>query len=85
VIISAYTGYLCVEFSKMHAAVEKKLGRPIWTHEFPIIMDSEIRPAFKDDFVAMAPNDRPHTRREFGRTNLRHKIWSYTTGRRRVQ
>jgi hypothetical protein len=25
---------LCMDFSDFHAAVEKCLGRPVWTHEF---------------------------------------------------
>ena len=29
-----YQRRLCVPFDKFHAAMEKVLGRPIWTHEF---------------------------------------------------
>lgn len=64
VIISAYTGYMICKFSEMHEAVEKALGRPVWTHEFPRIMDSEIRPAFKERFIALAPNDQELSHRE---------------------
>jgi hypothetical protein len=28
--------YLCVPFSVFHEAVEKTLGRPVWTHEFGV-------------------------------------------------
>lgn len=55
VVISAYTGFLCCRFSDMHAEIERRLGRPVYTHEMGSIMDSEIRPAFRADFVAMAP------------------------------
>jgi len=58
VIISGFTGYLCCDFGDMHAEIEKRLGHPVWTHEIPTIMDSEIHPAFKDDFIALCPNDR---------------------------
>lgn len=33
VIISAYTGVLLCDFQSMHEYIEKKLGRPVWTHE----------------------------------------------------
>ena len=33
---------LCVPFSRFHEAIEKVLGRPVWTHEF----------AFSDSLVA---------------------------------
>lgn len=54
VIISAYTGIICCPFSDFHAAVEKRLKRPVYTHEFAFkeIMD-EIKNAFKKDFVAI--------------------------------
>ena len=56
VIISGYTGYMCCAFSDLHKAIEKRLGRPVLTHEMPSIMESEIRPAFKNDFIALCPN-----------------------------
>lgn len=55
IVISAYTGVLICEFSDLHKAVEEKLGEPIWTHEFPVRMES-IKEAFKDDFLSLAPN-----------------------------
>lgn len=33
-VIGAYTMVLCGTFSDLHEAVEKKLGRPVWTHQF---------------------------------------------------
>lgn len=55
IVISAYTGIMCCNFSDMHAEVEKRLGRPIFTHEFASkrLFDHEIKPAFKDDFLAL--------------------------------
>jgi nitrate/TMAO reductase-like tetraheme cytochrome c subunit len=64
VIISAYTGFLICEFSQMHEAVEKVLGRPVWTHEFPRIHEIEIQPAFKERFLALAPNYQAQLPRE---------------------
>ena len=54
VVVSAFTGYHIGDFGLMHEAVEKKLGRPVFTHEFPTIRE-EIREAFRDDFIAMNP------------------------------
>ena len=57
VVISAYTGFLCCEFSKMHEYVEHKLGRPVYSHMFgdEDFVNSVIRPACKSDFVALVP------------------------------
>lgn len=65
IIISCYTGYVCCEFSDMHEAVEKKLGFPVWTHEFADkeIME-KIRAAFKEDFLSILPKKEATTGRE---------------------
>ena len=55
IIVSAYTGFLLCNFGKVHEYVEKKLGRPIWTHQFAEeSLWEEIREKCKDDFVALA-------------------------------
>ena len=54
VVVSAFTGYHIGDFAETHKAVEEKLGRPVWTPEFPSLRD-EIREAFRDDFIAMNP------------------------------
>jgi hypothetical protein len=55
VIVPAYTGFLIGNFGDVHEAIEKKLGRPVYTHEFPSLRE-EIKKAFKADFVALSPN-----------------------------
>lgn len=54
-IIGAYTGVLCGPFSDLHEYAERKIGRPIWTHEFanPSLND-ELREVCRDDFRAIA-------------------------------
>ena len=56
IIASAYTGGLFpgVNFSDLHEAIEKKMCRPIFTHQFADekIMD-EIKDRFKIDFIEM--------------------------------
>ena len=32
--LQLYQDKLCVPFSVFHEAIEKVLGRPVWTHEF---------------------------------------------------
>lgn len=54
-VIGAYTGYLAGPFSDMHAYIERKLGRPVWTHEMANeAISEEIRQATKSDFLALA-------------------------------
>ena len=53
-IIGAYTGICCGPFADMHEYAEKKLGRPIWTHQFANkTLMRELAAAAKDDFVAL--------------------------------
>ena len=56
VIVSGFTGFLCCDFSDLHVEIERRLGRPVWTHELSEIMNTEVRRAFRDDFVALSPN-----------------------------
>lgn len=53
-VISGFTGILCTNFSDFHGEVEKRLGRPVFTHEFPSI-EEEIKEAFKKDFFNILP------------------------------
>jgi hypothetical protein len=55
VVISAYTGIMCCDYSDMHSEIEKRLGRPVFTHEFVgrDLWENQIRPAFEDDFFAL--------------------------------
>ena len=51
-IVSAYTGILIGDFSDMHEYVEKILGHPIWTHQFPEARD-DIKAKSKADFISI--------------------------------
>jgi hypothetical protein len=55
VVISAYTEILCCNFSDLHSEIERRLGRPVFTHEFANkkFFEDEVKPAFKDDFFAL--------------------------------
>lgn len=52
IVVSAYTGFLMCDFNDMHEYIEKKLGRPVWTHEFADkSIWEEIREKTKPDFL----------------------------------
>ena len=55
-IITGFTGVMCVDFTTFHADVEKRLGHPVWTHQFVTLTD-EIREAYRADFAALCPGD----------------------------
>ena len=53
-IISAYTGFLAGPFEALHEYAERKLGRPVWTHEFASEhVTAALREAAKPDFLAL--------------------------------
>lgn len=56
IVISAYTGFLICDFADMQEGVEKKLGHPVWTHQFGNeTFAKTVREAFRTDFVALRP------------------------------
>ena len=53
-IVSAYTGYLIGDFSVMHAYIEEKMGRPVFTHEMGNDMFmKELQQEAKSDFISI--------------------------------
>lgn len=57
IVVSAYTGVLMCDFSDLHEYIEKKLGRPVWTHELASEeVQKEIRQKTKDDFLELCKN-----------------------------
>ena len=52
VIISGYTGIACCNFRHIHEDIEKRLGRPVYTHELGSeeIMN-KIKDLYEDDFI----------------------------------
>lgn len=55
VVITGFTGVMaCKCFSDFHSDVEKRLGRPVFTHEFGSKEFSrEIKDLYAGDFLAM--------------------------------
>ncbi len=51
IILTGYTGILmCENFSDFHDDVERRLGRPILTHEFAF-NNEMIKELYKEDFL----------------------------------
>lgn len=58
ITISGYTGVLICEFEDLHKDVEKRLGRPVLTHEFADgEFWSEVKALYRDDFINLAPEE----------------------------
>lgn len=54
-IVGAYTGFLCGEFTALHGYIEQLLGRPVWTHEMADAdLMEKVREAAKPDFLKLA-------------------------------
>ncbi|WOK01496.1 hypothetical protein [Pseudomonas phage UF_RH7] len=52
IILTGFTGIMMCEFSAFHADVEKRLGRPVFTHELPSLMsDGTLKAAYREDFM----------------------------------
>ena len=54
IIVSAYTGTLMCDFDKVHAYIEEKMERPVFTHEMADKeIQKQIREKTKSDFLAL--------------------------------
>lgn len=54
IIITGYTGFTVCNFGDFQEDVEKRLGRPVWTHEFARKeMRDKLKEAYKSDFISM--------------------------------
>ncbi len=54
VIITGFTGISACGFGIFHEDVEKRLGRPVWTHEFASKeFSEEIRELYREDYLAI--------------------------------
>lgn len=61
-IIGAYTGFTAGPFGDVHEYAERKLGRPIFTHEFASAdLMKRLRAASKDDFLAICAERTPQS------------------------
>jgi hypothetical protein len=55
IVITGFTGKLACKFADFHEDAEKRLGRPVFTHEFgDRQFANEIEELYRADFLAMA-------------------------------
>ena len=60
IIVSAYTGMLMCDFGSVHKYIEKKLGRPVYTHELANKnIQKEIEEKSKEDFLKICKQEEP--------------------------
>lgn len=58
IIVSGYTGFLICQFSDLQNDVEKRMGRPVWTHEFgDESFTEQVEDLYREDFIALAPEE----------------------------
>ena len=60
-----FTVELCMPFSRFHEAMEKALGRPVWTHEFGMNYDGLVAeflgdrtPPTMQEIIELIPADK---------------------------
>ena len=59
IVISGYTGIMACPFSKLHDDAEKRLGRPVYTHEFAgKAFTDAVKELYRDEFLAMIPESK---------------------------
>ena len=50
VVVSAYTGVLLCDFADLHEYIEEIMGRPVWTHELPMLAEEIKKRSRKELF-----------------------------------
>lgn len=54
IVITGYTGITACNFSHFHEDVEKRMDRPVFTHEFANEQFMEkVQGLYRDDFMAL--------------------------------
>lgn len=55
-IVSAYTGYFIGGLDDLYKYLSELIGRPIYTHEIPAVLD-EYHSKIRQDFVMLEAED----------------------------
>lgn len=62
IIVSAYTGMLMCDFDDVHEYIQKKLGRPVFSHELADKdIQKEIEEKTKGDFLEICNREEEET------------------------
>lgn len=55
-MLSGFTGLMHGSFSDFHGDVEKRIGHPVFTHQFADKeFMSKVKELYREDFIAMQP------------------------------
>jgi hypothetical protein len=58
IVITGFPGVTAVSFGDFHQDVERRLGRPVFTHEFASSeFEKEIKELYREDFLEMCDVD----------------------------
>lgn len=52
IVITGFTGVMSCKFADFQLDVERRMGRPVMTHEFAFNAD-EVKELYRADFLAM--------------------------------
>lgn len=64
IIVSAYTGVLMCDFADLQEYIEKKFGRPVFTHELADEgMLAEIKKKTKEEFLEICNREEPEQKK----------------------
>lgn len=56
IILTGFTGVTCCNFSDFHEDVERRLGQPVWTHQFGNKEFAKlVNNLYRQDFLEMLP------------------------------
>jgi len=54
IVITGFTGIMACKFEHFHEDVERRLGYPVWTHQFgDEALMAKVREAYTKDFMEM--------------------------------
>jgi hypothetical protein len=59
IVITGFTGFMACSFSNFHEDVEKRFGRPVFTHEFGDKDFAEkLKEKYRADFLSMVVDEK---------------------------
>lgn len=78
IIVSAYTGVLMCDFDDVHEYIQKKFGRPVFTHELADKgIQKEVKEKSKEEFLEICNREEPE--RKKGKWNTDKESPEYAT------
>lgn len=54
IVISGFTGITCCNFGLLHEDIEKRLGHPVWSHQFANEdFEKKVKELYTKDFIKL--------------------------------